>query len=79
MTYNDDTDNLYWEDDFDGSTKGLHDENDDDPYTGHFGFSVKDGDDDADVETALPLEDDEPLIDEDLAGLAGEKEEEEAE
>ena len=77
--YNDDTDNLYWEEDFDGSTKGLHSENDDDPYASHFGFSVKDGDDDADIETALPAEDDEPLIDEDLAGLAGEKEEEEAE
>jgi hypothetical protein len=83
MTYDDDIDNLYFGEDFDtdGSSKGFNGEDDSDPYVNQFGFSIKDGDDDADVETeaTLPIEDDEPLIDEDLAGLAGEKEEEEAE
>ncbi len=83
MTYDDDIDNLYFGEDFDtdGSSKGFNSEDDSDPYVNQFGFSIKDGDDDADVEAeaTLPVEDDEPLIDEDLTGLAGEKEEEEAE
>lgn len=83
MTYDDDIDNLYFGEDFDtdGSSKGFNGEDDSDPYVNQFGFSIKDGDDDTDVETeaTLPIEDDEPLIDEDLTGLAGEKEEEEAE
>lgn len=82
MTYDDDIDNLYFGEDFDGdgSSRGFNDD-DNDPYVNQFGFSIKDGDDDIDVETetTLPIEDDEPLIDEDLTGLATEKEEEETE
>ena len=72
--YNDDTDNLYWEDDFDGSNKGFNDDNDD-PYSKQFGFHVSDEDEEETDTPTLPIDDDEPLIDEDLKLGGDEKEE----